>query len=537
MKIRSNNSIVTLIKFQFRPGKAACAKKRLELPHTTSFKYFIMKFFILPLSLFFLSVAASGQSIAKVYFNEGDSTTNYYLAIPPTSGNIKAALVLLCPYRNPESILPETMLHNVAAFNDILTVYASVGNHFIPDDSAIQNINKLMANVVSKYHADTSAFVLAGFDVAGLTALKYTELSNQQPEQFIVQPKIVFGIASPVDLTGLYNLCQRQITKNYFPPAVGDAKFITGILNKNIGTPNNHAEQYTQLSPFTYSVRTPGNEQYLKHTAVRLYYDADIDWQLKARRNSYYDTYMPDASELINRLLSEGNMKAEFISSKQPGVRSNGYRNAASLSIVDAIDCIQWIKKELHVFSPGNPMAFNAPYTFGIPNGWHIERTLFPPPFAPDIKLKGIEEIRFPPGWGVAASHEYWSMAYLFWLNKNQAINADVLKEMLTTYFDGLVITGGGAVPHNIPKDKLIPTKVSIQKKQPEADDIETYSGTINMLDYMAMKPMTLNFMIHVKSCDDKNHFPVFAEASLKPFSDPLWNDLKSMKQHFVCGE
>jgi len=151
--------------------------------------------------------------------------------------------------------------------------------------------------------------------------------------------------------------------------------------------------------------------------------------------------------------------------------------------------------------------------------------------------LKGIEEIRFPPGWGVAGSNEYWSVAYLFWLDKNQTINADVLKEMLTTYFDGLVIIGGGSVPHNIPKDKLIPTKVSIQKIKPEADDFETYSGTINMLDYMAMKPMILNFMMHVKSCDDKNHFPVFAEISPKPFSDALWNDLEKMKKEFKCSE
>jgi hypothetical protein len=493
-----------------------------------------MKILIALISLLSLSATAICQPVEKVFFNDGDSTTNYYLAIPPISGHISAALVLLCSYRKPESILPETMLQNVAAANDILTVYASVGMHFIPDDSALQHINKLMANIVSKYHADTSTFTLAGFDVAGLTALKYAELSNEHPDKFIVQPKIVFGIASPVDLTGLYNLCQRQITKNYFPPAVGDAKFMADILNKNIGTPNDHAERYTQLSPFSYTTTAPGNEQYLKHTAIRLYYDADIDWQLKVRRNSYYDTYMPDASELINRLLLQGNTKAEFISSKQPGVRSNGYRNATALSIVDAIDCIQWIKNELHIFSPNNPMAFNTPYKFGLLNGWRIERYLFPPPFAPDVKLKGIEELHLPPGWGVASSNEYWSAAFLYWLDKNQTINAGVLKEILTTYFDGLI---NANIAPNTPKDKLVPTKVIVQKIKPEADDIETYSATINMLDFQAMKPITLNYLAHVKSCNDKNHFPVFAEISPKPYTDALWNDLKKMKQEFQCNE
>ena len=484
--------------------------------------------------LLILSAEASCQSAEKIFFNDGNSTTNYYLAIQPTSGNINATLVLLCPYRSPESILPETMLHNVAANNDILTVYASVGMQIIPDDSALQHINKLISNVVSKYHADPSKFILSGFENAGLIALRYTELSNQYPANFIVHPKIVFGIASPVDLTGLYNLCQRQITKNFFPSAVVDARLFTDMLSKSIGTPNDHAQQYIQLSPFTYTVTTPGNEQYLKHTAVRLYYDADIDWQLNVRRNSYYDTYMPDASEFINRLLLQGNTKAEFISSKQPGVRSNGYRTVTAFSIVDAIDCVQWIKKELHIFSPNNPMAFNAPYKFGSLNGWRIERYLFPPPFAPDVKLKGIEELRLPPGWGVASSNEYWSAAFLYWLDKGQTINADVLKEMLTTYFDGLIKAN---IAPNTPKDKLTPTKVSIQKIQPEADDIETFSATISMLDFQAMKPITLNYMAHVKSCNDKNHFPVFAELSPKPYTDALWNDLKKMMQQFECSE
>lgn len=487
--------------------------------------------FLIP---FLLSTTAICQPVEKVFFNDGDSTTNYYLAIPPTSGSIKATLVLLCPYRRPESILPETMLHNVAAANDMLTVYASVGMHFIPDDSALQHINKLMTSVVSKYYADTSTFVLAGYDDAGLTVLKYTELSNEHPDQFVVQPKIVFGIASPVDLTGLYNLCQRQIVKNYFPPAVGDAKLISGILNKTIGSPIDHPEHYAQLSPFTYSVLTPGNEQYLKHTAIRLYYDTDIDWQLKVRRNSYYDTYIPDASEFINRLLLEGNTKAEFISSKQPGVRSNGYRNVAAFSIVDAIDCIQWIKKELHLFSPNNPMAFNPPYTFAVADGWRIERYLFPPFFAHDVKLKGIEDLRLPLGWGTPSSNEYWTAVFLYWLDKNQTINADVLQETLTNYFDGLIHAN---VAPNILKDNPVPTKVSVQKMKPEADDIETYSATINMLDFQAIKPITLHYLAHVRSCNDKNHFPVFAEMSPKPYSDPLWNDLKSMKQHFSCGD
>jgi hypothetical protein len=172
-----------------------------------------------------------------------------------------------------------------------------------------------------------------------------------------------------------------------------------------------------------------------------------------------------------------------------------------------------------------------------IPEGWRIERTSFPPPFAPQVKLHGIEEIRFPPGWGVAGSEDYWSVAYLLWLDTGQPINESTLQDMLKSYYDGLVKTGGGPVPHNIPKEKMIDTKVVVQKIKPEADDIETWSGTVHMLDYMAMKPMTLNLKVHTKQCGDKDHFPLFFELSPKPFADVLWIDLEKMKKNFTCGD
>ena len=113
--------------------------------------------------------------------------------------------------------------------------------------------------------------------------------------------------------------CEAEIKKNYFPGNVGDAKYILDALTKEYGSYAEHAEKYIQVSPFNKDAPMPGNEQFLKHVAVRFYYDTDIEWELKNRRNSYYDTYIPDGSEMVKRLLLEGNDDAEFISSKQPG--------------------------------------------------------------------------------------------------------------------------------------------------------------------------------------------------------------------------
>src|SRR6202012_4181926 len=129
-------------------------------------------------------------------------------------------------------------------------------------------------------------------------------------------------------------------------------------------------------------------------------------------------------------------------------------------------------------------------YTFGVADGWRIERYAYPPAFAPAVKLTGIEELRLPAGWGVAGSDGYWSAAYLLWLDAGQKIDAAVLQENMRIYYDGLIATNVG---RNTPADNMIPTRVSIKKVAAEPDDVETSSGTIDMLDFMAMKPLRLN--------------------------------------------
>ncbi|MFM7857623.1 MAG: hypothetical protein ACKO96_38310, partial [Flammeovirgaceae bacterium] len=102
-------------------------------------------------------------------------------------------------------------------------------------------------------------------------------------------------------------------------------------------------------SPFYAASNEPGNERFLKNTAVRVYHDMDVVWQLQNRRRSLYDNNALCSSELINRLLLMGNDKAAFVQSDRKGYRSNGMRHTHSWSIVDEVECIQWIKEVLEI--------------------------------------------------------------------------------------------------------------------------------------------------------------------------------------------
>ncbi|HUR10370.1 MAG TPA: hypothetical protein VM012_03325 [Flavitalea sp.] len=490
---------------------------------------------LLPLVIFISSISfnqrASGQFVEKVFFDARDSATGYYLAIPPRSNLIKATLVVFSSFYQLEDIITQTKLHNVTYGNDMLTVYATLKESFYADTSTIDRINTILNHLTKKYSADTSAFVFAGFQVPGNSIVRYTELTYEHPTKFPIRPKAFFGVDCTVDLFGLWHWSERQIKKNYNADDIGSAKYILENLTKNNGTIVNNPGRYKMLSPLNREIESVGNEKFLKDVAVRLYYDTDINWQLQHKRAGFYDTNIPDGSELISRLLLLGNENAEFMVARQPGMRSNGIRNPSALSIVDEVDCIQWIRRTLGII---DLQTWKPPYTLIIPNGWEVERFGIPIEFAPQIPYKGVEEIRFAPGWGDTASEQHWTYAFLWWLDGKVKLDAATLQNYLTGYYAGLV--GRNIISRNIPPEKVIPTKATIKKEKTSTGDLETYSGTINMLNYFTQTPIVLNCSIHIKNCDAQNNTGVFIEISPRNSGHAVWKELNRIGNSFKCN-
>lgn len=490
----------------------------------------IKTLFLIIATVFLLPSFIYCQKIEKVIFDSKDSTDGYYLAIQPQSKNLKGIIVLLTSFKSPESLLPETKLHNVASVNDILTIVASTKQKLYADSSAIKRIIVILKDVVERFSVDTSKFTLAGYDEAGNIALRYTELTYENPSMYLVQPKAVIGIDTAVDLFGLWHWAERQIKKNYWPGTVGDAKYYLDVMTKENGTIYNNSEKYKKLSPFNRNEEGIGNEQYLLKVPVRLYYDTDIEWQLKNRRNSFFDTKMADGSELINRLLLLGNNQAEFVASKQPGLRSDGIRHPNSISILNEVECIHWIKRSLDIFDAN---TWVPPYNLIIPDGFTAEHFSLPPDFAPQLIYKGIEDIRFAPGWEDIKSDEHWTYSFLWWLEGSPKIDAGILQVNLKAYYDGLVsrnITG-----RNIPANKIVPTNASVKKVNIALGDVQTFNATISMLDYHTQQPMTLNCLIHVRECKTQKHTAIYFELSPKPFIHPVWKKMNQIGNNFDC--
>lgn len=175
--------------------------------------------------------------------------------------------------------------------------------------------------------------------------------------------------------------------------------------------------------------------------------------------------------------------------------------------------------------------TWQAPYNLAMPERWGVERFQIPIEFATEIPYTGVEDIRFAPGWGNVESNDYWTYAFLWYLDGSPEIDADDIQENLKAYYRGLV--NRNITRRKIPAEKIIPIKTSFKKIESTNGDLQTYSGTIEMLDYMAQKPMTLNCLVHIKKDEENDRTLVFHEISPQARDNTVWVSMDKLWADF----
>ena len=143
--------------------------------------------------------------------------------------------------------------------------------------------------------------------------------------------------------------------------------------------------------------------------------------------------------------------------------------------------------------------------------------------------------MRFTKGWGDVKSDEYWSYAFLWFLDGKPDITTAILESNLNFYYEGLV--GSNIEKRKIPAEKVFPAKVVVTKINTAAGDAGTFSGTVKMLDYMEQKPIVNNCIIHLKYCTGQDKTFLFYEISPQPATHPVWQSLNKLWTDFDCKE
>lgn len=172
-----------------------------------------------------------------------------------------------------------------------------------------------------------------------------------------------------------------------------------------------------------------------------------------------------------------------------------------------------------------NGHTWEAPYSLSTPVNWGIERFLIPISFAPQIPYKGVEDIRFTPGWAKATSDEYWSYAFLWYLDGEIKIDTTIIESNLQHYYNGLNSANGSKAS--------TPIITNFKEIATQGNDLKTFNGTITMLDYMSKKNILLNCKVHIKSSSNKTNTYLFFELSPKPFVHTIWQSLDNLWADF----
>jgi hypothetical protein len=89
--------------------------------------------------------------------------------------------------------------------------------------------------------------------------------------------------------------------------------------------------------------------------------------------------------------------------------------------------------------STAAPVEATGPAAWSVPDGFRSETIPFPLEFAPGLAHRGVEELRFAPGFFDPAAPGYWSYAFVWRLEDAAALDAAGIARELETYFRGLL--------------------------------------------------------------------------------------------------
>jgi hypothetical protein len=157
-------------------------------------------------------------------------------------------------------------------------------------------------------------------------------------------------------------------------------------------------------------------------------------------------------------------------------------------------------------------------------DNWGKELFEFPISFAREIQYTGMEEARFPKGWGDSTSTEFWTYAFAWEINTDKALAEEDFETNLKYYFDGLLGLNFDR------KVKVTQTNANFIKKE-SANNKSWYIGKINTFDTrFTQKPMRLHVQAESHYCENEKKSIVLFKFSPKPFDHDVWKKLDGIQ-------
>ena len=178
-------------------------------------------------------------------------------------------------------------------------------------------------------------------------------------------------------------------------------------------------------------------------------------------------------------------------------------------------------------------------FRLAAPAGWGGETIQLPPGFAPDMKLKGSEHIRFAPGMMKPESDSFFCYAFAFELQPQPVLTEDIVKEEFLKYYRGLCkAVLNGKLPEVDPSEFTLELQRVKSEAKPSPDEKPTdkptqYIGTLDWIEpFATKKPQKLNLEIRTWASSDRSY--IFVCVSPHARDTAIWKQLHTIRDDYL---
>jgi len=178
-------------------------------------------------------------------------------------------------------------------------------------------------------------------------------------------------------------------------------------------------------------------------------------------------------------------------------------------------------------------------FKLAAPDGWGGETIQLPPGFAPDMKLKGSEHIRFAPGMMKPESDSFFSYAFVFELEPQPVLTEDMVRDEFLKYYRGLCREVlNGKLPEVDPSGFTLELKRVKPDVQSSSDEKATetstqYTGVLDWVEpFATKKPQRLNMEIRTWGSSDRSY--IFICVSPQARDTAIWKQLHTIRDNYL---
>lgn len=184
--------------------------------------------------------------------------------------------------------------------------------------------------------------------------------------------------------------------------------------------------------------------------------------------------------------------------------------------------------------APGEQLVFHT--------DWKGERIALPPTFAPAMKVKGVEVIRFAPGMFQAQSESFFSYAFVFSLVKEQPLTKEIIQREMLVYYQGLAESVSKSKGRTVDAGKFTfeleqaKQATGTPEQMPAATKVTQYAGKLAWVEpFVTGQPQTLHFEIQfwTDSGTARDYLFVCTSPKVPGGTEAIWRELRNLRRSF----